>query len=552
MRSVAQALLAVALLTAGSAAAAANPEARRLLIFGDSNAWGWKPVVEGMPTTRFAVEDTWPAVMAKMLGDGVVVEVDALSGRTVDQPYPEPVGSVPGELFSGRQFLPAVLASHLPLDWVLIALGTNDLRSDLNRTPEQIATGLRALADTVGAGAGGVGTLYKAPRVLILIPPAVGDVGKTPLKAVLEGASAKSRRLATAVRKAFAGRPEVVVDASELVSVNGVDGVHLTAEDHRLLGVRLTERLRPLLDAAPDEREHALPEALRYPNGIAADQDGSLYVGGITEGRIWRRNASGEWRPFFEGSPQVFAVTSLRLDSARRRLWGTSPDFLATANPRAHRVFLLHADTAALLQSWTLPDDGFSNDIALRPGGQALVTDSRNGRVLQFTAGASAPTVLLEDSRLAPTPGDIAIGVAGIAATPTGTIVLGHFGNGSLFTYDPSRPGGQPLHEMQLPARLQNPDGLQFAPDGSLLVLDGSITSGDGKLLRIVQPLEPGLRAIETLRQRLESPVNLAVAPDGSTWISESRIRHQLLPQMEGFLPQSFRLIQRLPRSAAP
>ena len=164
----------VAGLLASSPAPAQTPA--HVLVYGDSNSWGWTPQATAFPTQRLPFGQRWPDVMAARLGSKVVVSVDALSGRTVDMDYPEPVGSVPGADFNGARFLPAAIAREMPIDLVVVMLGTNDLRSDLDRTPDQIAGGVRRLVDLVRGSAGGVLTTYPAPRVLIVAPP----TSKTP------------------------------------------------------------------------------------------------------------------------------------------------------------------------------------------------------------------------------------------------------------------------------------------------------------------------------------------------------------------------------------
>jgi lysophospholipase L1-like esterase len=112
----------------------ASAQGRNILVFGDSNSWGWAPVLAGAPTTRYPAQSRWPNVMAKTLGAKATVTIDALSGRTVDQDLPSAVGVLPSGDFNGRRAFPASLARELPLDMVIIMLGTNDLRSDIGRT----------------------------------------------------------------------------------------------------------------------------------------------------------------------------------------------------------------------------------------------------------------------------------------------------------------------------------------------------------------------------------------------------------------------------------
>jgi sugar lactone lactonase YvrE len=286
--------------------------------------------------------------------------------------------------------------------------------------------------------------------------------------------------------------------------------------------------------------ELLLPAGTRYPNGIARAGDGTLYVGQVTSGRVLRKVPGREWDVLFPGSDEIYAGTSLRLDEARGLLWGASPDFLPGAQARPHRVFALDVRTGAVQRALTLLDGGFGNDLALAPDGAVYVTDSRLGRVLRLRPGAQAFEVLVEDPRLLPVDG---VGAGGIARAAHGTFVIGNYGSGRLFVMQGADAPQSRLRQLVLPRRLENPDGMAFAPDGALIVIEGAVASGDGKVLRVPDPLAPGPRTIETLQRGLESPVNLAIGPDGRAWVTEARIRHRLLPGRELDLPAEFRVL---------
>lgn len=130
-------------------------------------------------------------------------------------------------------------------------------------------------------------------------------------------------------------------------------------------------------------------------------------------------------------------------------------------------------------------------------------------------------------------------------------MAVANFGTGKLYPLSYNDPKPQ-LTEMQLPRLIENPDGMGLAPDGALIVLENAIQSGQGRILRIPSPKAAGMHRIEILREGMESPVNLTIPPQGCAFVSESRIRHRLLPGHETEVPDSFRLYQLpLPLTAA-
>ena len=108
---------------------------RRILCFGDSLTWGWIATPEGAPTTRYPYSERWTGVMAATLGGGYEIIEEGLNARTtsIDDPV--------DPRLNGSAYLPTALASHLPLDLVIIMLGTNDAKSFYRRSSYEIALG---------------------------------------------------------------------------------------------------------------------------------------------------------------------------------------------------------------------------------------------------------------------------------------------------------------------------------------------------------------------------------------------------------------------------
>lgn len=214
---------------------------KRILCFGDSLTWGWIPVAEGVPTSRFPRDVRWTGVLGEQLGDGYEVIEEGLSARTTTADDPA------DPRLNGSTYLPACLASHLPLDLVILMLGTNDTKVNLGRTPFDIASGMGVLATQVLTSAGGVGTVYPAPQVLIVAPPALADMPHPWFELVFEGGREKSAELSR-VYSALASFLKVpFFDAGSVISTDGVDGIHFTETNNHDLGVALAEQVRALL-----------------------------------------------------------------------------------------------------------------------------------------------------------------------------------------------------------------------------------------------------------------------------------------------------------------
>ena len=142
-----------------------NAEPKRMLAYGDSLTWGWIPVHVAPPSRRYPTSGRWPGVMREALGTGYDVIEAGLNGRTADLPdltLPQMCGSG----LDGSADLPATLATHLPLDLVLIMRGTNDLKDMFDRSAFRIALGCAKLVDIVQNINGGVATDYADPWVL--------------------------------------------------------------------------------------------------------------------------------------------------------------------------------------------------------------------------------------------------------------------------------------------------------------------------------------------------------------------------------------------------
>lgn len=227
-------LLSMAITLLAVLPASAAELSTRVLVFGDSNSWGARPSATS-PGQRHPVELTWPYRLDASLPDTVDIIVEGLGGRTTGY---DPAPDAPIR-WSGTEVLPTVLASHMPLDLLVIMLGTNDLLAHYDRSIEDIEAGVRGLIQTAQA-AHQVGTTYPAPEILLVAPPLLGaNAAHPPLAEYFSGGHDKSLQFASVYAR-IAGEMDVgFFDAASVVDVDTEDGIHFDAADHEALAAAL-------------------------------------------------------------------------------------------------------------------------------------------------------------------------------------------------------------------------------------------------------------------------------------------------------------------------
>ncbi|MCA9324518.1 hypothetical protein KDA23_00395 [Candidatus Saccharibacteria bacterium] len=119
-----------------------NPKATRIMVFGDSLSWGYQP---GTKHLRYDVQTRWPGRLQVLLGNGYEVIEENLNSRGIENGDPRP-----GK--EGRRaldYIEAALDTHDPLDVVVVLLGTNELKHDMDMSASQVAESMRNLLTLV-------------------------------------------------------------------------------------------------------------------------------------------------------------------------------------------------------------------------------------------------------------------------------------------------------------------------------------------------------------------------------------------------------------------
>ncbi|WP_322004869.1 SGNH/GDSL hydrolase family protein [Paraburkholderia tropica] len=200
---------------------------RTLLCYGDSNTHGTKPLNLPGVLERFAPADRWPGVLAETLGSGWKIVEEGLPARTTVHDDP-----IEGRHKNGLAYLRPCLESQLPVDVVVLMLGTNDLKTRFSVTPADIAHSVDVLLETLVACRAGPGGA--TPHVLLMAPVPIDEVGF--LGAIFTGGAAKSRLLAPLYERVAVKYGSAFLDAGEVATVSATDGIHYEADQHHKLG----------------------------------------------------------------------------------------------------------------------------------------------------------------------------------------------------------------------------------------------------------------------------------------------------------------------------
>jgi lysophospholipase L1-like esterase len=207
---------------------------RTIVCYGDSNTHGADP--DPAVSERLPRDVRWPGVMRAALGEGYEIIEEGLGGRCTVWDTPLSPGR------NGLTYLAPCLASHEPVDLVVIMLGTNDTKRIYGVAAPEIASGAGVLIDVArGSLCGPGGT---PPRVVLVSPVPLGE---PTLYTELWGFGAsrtESVRLTELYRLVAEDHGIGFFDAGSVATVSPLDGVHLDAAAHAALGAAMADAVR--------------------------------------------------------------------------------------------------------------------------------------------------------------------------------------------------------------------------------------------------------------------------------------------------------------------
>lgn len=205
----------------------------RILFFGDSNTWGYDPSSGRRFENRFTrlVQNAFP--QDEILEEG-------LNGRTLCHIDPYDTDRI------GLYSIQMLCKSHLPIDLLVIMLGTNDAKRIFNTNMTSLSKGYSSLLYKILDE-----SIYKAgytkPKILLVSPPRLNEkyreIENTWINFGDEGFMMLEQAYDHMVKML---EPFDVHILDSKVRAGSFDAIHLDEEGHQELAQRIIQKIKEI------------------------------------------------------------------------------------------------------------------------------------------------------------------------------------------------------------------------------------------------------------------------------------------------------------------
>jgi sugar lactone lactonase YvrE len=287
--------------------------------------------------------------------------------------------------------------------------------------------------------------------------------------------------------------------------------------------------------------EIAIPGDHVFPESIASSRNGTVYVGSIGMGAIFRAKPGAAAAELFVApNANLRSVTGVLADDKSGTLYACTNDWgmfgITTPGGKGPPTVMAYdLKSGKEKGSYPFPGNaGFCNDIAVGRDGAAYVTDSVIPRVLRLKPGAKALEVWIEN----PIFGTKGINLDGIAFGPDRNLYVTGFGANKLYrvTVGKGMKAGA-VTELTGSAPVLTPDGMRplaGAKGTQFLLAEG------GHLDRVT--IDGSKFTVRVLNGDLAGIV--AVTQIGRTaWALLGQLNYIFDPKLKGQTPQPFRAV---------
>lgn len=263
-----------------------------------------------------------------------------------------------------------------------------------------------------------------------------------------------------------------------------------------------------------------------FPEGIASDGKGGIYVGSLTQRKILHINLESKEVSIFADKtiPGLLSVFGLLVDREKGLLYVCSTDagVAELDEDKVTSLLAFNIKNPKQPARYPLPGGGFCNDVALGPDGAVYVTDTSNPRILILRPEASTLDVWVENEMF----GGEGINLNGLVWSGNKLYVV-KSNSGELFQIS-QNAATQALSVLKIktPRPLQFPDGLELLTNDRLLVVEGS-----GNLIEISIVGDEG--SIRLISEGLDVPTTMEII-DGRAIVVQAQLDHLFDPEKAG------------------
>ena len=216
---------------------------KTIVCYGDSNTWGFKPEKDKpeIPLARYDYNIRWTGVLQGLLGNEYLVIEEGLNGRTTA--FDDPLDMYR----NGSKHIDYAMLTNMPVDIVIIMLGTNDVKDHFGVSAYIIGAGLEQLILKINNS--DYGPNGEAPKILIISPAPLCENIKSAWPGEEFGVNAleKSNALADYYKRVADTHGCFFINAGDKINTDPLDAVHINAKAHNKLAHFIHETLMKMI-----------------------------------------------------------------------------------------------------------------------------------------------------------------------------------------------------------------------------------------------------------------------------------------------------------------
>ncbi len=189
---------------------------KKVLCFGDSNVYGFNPE----NGTRYDKNSRWSGILGTLAQEKFEIFERGCNNRTCFSENPA------GENFTGVKILPEILKTKF--NYIILALGINDLQKSYNPGYEEIKEGLERLIKIAQNTQPEAEIILASPSVISL------NILKSFFGTMFDkGSIEKSHKLAQIYTEVAQTHNCHLIDFNKIAQTSELDGLHYSPSEHQ-------------------------------------------------------------------------------------------------------------------------------------------------------------------------------------------------------------------------------------------------------------------------------------------------------------------------------